>query len=285
MATPLVTVLIPCFNQGHFLAECLNSLHAQTVHDWQALIVDDASTDGTTPAMCDRFASDRVAVLHLPHNHGRATARQVAVQQARGEFVLRLDADDCVTADYLEKTLPRFDDGPRVGFVYTDYRHFGTRSGVMRFERYDEATLYRRQVAPNGALVRKAAWLSSAGHRDEYNIGNEDYDFWLALAEAGWSGVHVAQPLYLYRNHSGSWTSQQTDDDRVFRSRLMLVEHHQAGFAKHGAARDFLADTWLQEGKRRAGFGRHGDARQAFAEAVALRPRDLRARLGTWLGR
>ncbi|MBI5608661.1 MAG: glycosyltransferase family 2 protein [Deltaproteobacteria bacterium] len=285
MSAPLVTVLIPCYNQGHFLQECLASLRAQTVADWQALVVDDCSTDGATPGLCDQHASEQVQVLHLPHNHGRATARQVAVQQARGTYVMRLDADDCLAPDYLQKTLPHFDDGPKIGFVYTDYRHFGTRTGIMRFERYDEATLYRRQVAPNGALVRREAWLGSRGHRDEYNIGNEDYDFWMALAEAGWAGVHVPEPLYLYRNHAGSWTSQRVDDDRVFRSRLMLVEHHQAGFAKHGAAPQFLADTWLQEGIRRAEFGRHADAKAAFAKALEYRPGDWRARIGTWIGR
>lgn len=285
MASPAVTALIPCYNQGQFLEECLASLRAQTVTDWQALIVDDASTDGATPQLCDRFASDQVHILHLPHNHGRATARQVAVQHARGQFVLRLDADDCVAPEYLSKTLGHFEDGPRIGYVYTDYRHFGTRSGVMPFERYDEATLYRRQVAPNGALVRKEAWLGGRGHRDDYNIGNEDYDFWLTLAEEGWSGVHVAEPLYLYRNHGGSWTSQRTDDDRVFRSRLMLVEHHRLGFEKHGATQDFLADSWRDEGKRRAEFGRYGDARQAFAKALEYRPGDWRCKVGRLLGR
>jgi glycosyltransferase involved in cell wall biosynthesis len=283
--TPMVTVLIPCYNQGQFLEECLASLHAQTLSDWQALIVNDASTDGVTPALCDQFASEQVQILHLPHNHGRATARQVAVQQARGQYVLRLDADDCVAPDYLQKTLPHFDDGPKIGFVYTDYRHFGTRTGLMKFERWDEATLYRRQVAPNGALVRREAWLGSRGHRDEYNIGNEDYDFWMTLAEAGWGGVHVAEPLYLYRNHSGSWTSQRVDDDRVFRSRMMLVEHHREGFDKFSSVNGFLADTWRDEGERRASFGRHTDARTAFRTALQYRPSDLRSRLGVWFGR
>lgn len=107
----------------------------------------------------------------------------------------------------------------------------------------------------------------------------------MTLAEAGWQGVHVAEPLYLYRNHAGSWTSQRSDDDRVFRSRLLLVEHHRDGFAKHAATDAFLADTWRDEGKRRAEFGRHADARAAFRQALQHRPGDWRARLGAWLGR
>lgn len=160
---PLVTALIPCYNQGHFLEECLASLRAQASSDWEALIVDDASTDGKTPALCDQFASDQVRVLHLPHNHGRATARQAAVQHARGEFVLRLDADDCVAPSYLAKTLPHFDDGPRIGFVYTDYQHFGTRRGVMRFERFDEATLYNVKSPPTARWCGgRRGWARSA---------------------------------------------------------------------------------------------------------------------------
>jgi glycosyltransferase involved in cell wall biosynthesis len=273
-------VLVPCFNQGAFLQPCLASIRAQTFASWEVLVVDDASTDGTTPGLCDAEAGPQVRVIHLPQNLGRAGARQHAVQHARGEFVARLDADDELAPDFLAATVPVFRAG--VGFVYTDYQLFGSRNRRENYLPFDAARFYRRQLAPNGAVVRKAAWLGSAGHHSDFNIGNEDWDLFLALIEAGWSGVHVPRPLYRYRYHPGSWTSARDRTDVVLRSRLLLVEHHRAGFERHGALHGFLADTWRAEAERRARNGDGDGAKAAWREVLQHDPGSWRAKLGAW---
>ena len=138
MTTP-VTAIIPCFNHGQFVAACIDSLRAQTHSDWRAIILDDASTDDETPALCEAQADDRVQVLHLPQNLGRALARNHGIALAQTEAVLNLDADDTLHPQFLEKTLPHLMAFNDVGVVYTDYSIFGAWQGTRRAEPFDVA--------------------------------------------------------------------------------------------------------------------------------------------------
>lgn len=129
MPEPNVTAVILCYNQGHLLAECLQSLRDQTRQDWCAIVVDDCSTDGMTPGICDSFAEDRIQILHLPHNVGMSLARQAALPLILTEAVLRLDGDDKIAPDYLEKTLPLLFSASDVGLVYTNYQNLALNLG------------------------------------------------------------------------------------------------------------------------------------------------------------
>lgn len=284
MVPARVTAVIPCFNQGKFLAECLDSLRAQRLADWHAVVVDDASTDGETPALCDAQAGPQVTVLHLPTNHGRSLARNVGIQHAKSEAILSLDADDAIEPEHLSQTVPLLLAKEDIGIVYTDYQRFGGRTDQLKGEPFVERNLYFRQYIYAGSLFRRSAWARTRGYSDDFRIGNEDYDFWLTLVEAGYRGVYVPRPLFRYRSHALSWTSSGCHgDDRVYRSRLLLLEHHRAGFERHGATRKFLADTYRAEAQRLAAAGDRQGAAQLWCKVAELQPWNLRAQLGARL--
>lgn len=277
MVEPRVTAVIPCFNQGKFLRECLDSLRAQTMPDWVAIVLDDASTDGETPRLCDEAADERVRVIHVPQNLGRALVRNVGIAAATTEAVLSLDADDKLAPTYLERTLAALLTADDVGVAYADYQKFGRESAVMAFEPFAEAALYSRQFIPAGALFRRSAWAKTTGYHADFSIGNEDYDFWLRIVEAGYRGTWIPEPLFLYRIHAASWSTEDAGDDRNYRSRLLILQHHAAGFAKHGATQGFLRDTYWREGRRLTGVGKRWQARAMFARMVRTDP-------GNWRG-
>lgn len=273
------SIVIPCFNQGSFLAECLGSLHAQTSPAWHAIVVDDASTDGATPQLCDSHAGPRVTVLHLAHNHGRALARNAGIALARTEAVLSLDADDTLDPKHLQTTVPLLLAEADVGIVYTDYQRFGGRTDRLRGQPFDPARLYRQQFIWAGSLFRRSAWAATRGYCDAFRDGNEDYDFWLTLVEAGWRGVYVPEPLYRYRSHAASWTQGgDGGDDRELRTRLALHQHHREGFAAHGATAAFLAATHHREAERLGRVGLRAEARSHWREVVRWQPWNLVAR-------
>lgn len=279
---PAVTAVIPCFNQGQFLAECIGSLRAQSFGAWHAIVVDDASTDGVTPDLCDSFADSQVTVLHLPTNQGRSLARNAGIERATTEAILSLDADDALELDHLRKTVPLLED-PRVGMVYTDYRLFGARTGLMRGRPFDLATLYRWQYIFAGSLFRRSAWQATGGYSDDFRIGNEDWDFWLRIAEAGFVGAYVPQPLFRYRLHAQSWSSTGAHGaDRDFRSRLLLLEHHREGFERHGMTQEFLAESHAREARRLDACGQRLAAARHWRQVRRLRPLDLKARWQAW---
>ena len=105
------TVLVAVYNAQTFLAESLGSLQRQTLSDMQVICIDDGSTDGSLDMLNDFAARDpRFEVVHLAENQGQAHARNVGLEQARGEVVCMLDADDWLSDDALERLYEAFDD-------------------------------------------------------------------------------------------------------------------------------------------------------------------------------
>ena len=110
MMKPKVTVLVAVYNVEKFLTQCLDSLVLQTLTDIQVICVDDASTDGSLNILNDYARRDaRFEVIHLERNSGQAHARNVALQQARGEYTCFLDADDWFAPNTLQLMVEAFD--------------------------------------------------------------------------------------------------------------------------------------------------------------------------------
>lgn len=134
--TPLVTVTIPCYQAADTLPVALASLVAQTVEDFECVIVDDGSP---TPVrrIIDQFDDDRFRLFEFDDNRGRPVARQKALDEARGEFVCMLDADDWYFADKLEHQLRILEDRPDLAAVSTSVAVIddaGELTGVRAYE-------------------------------------------------------------------------------------------------------------------------------------------------------
>jgi glycosyltransferase involved in cell wall biosynthesis len=285
IGTPEVTVVIPCFNQGQFIAECLESLESQTFSSWKAIVVEDASTDGKTPELCDAVQSDRVTVVHVPENQGRAGARNVGIKLAQSEAIMSLDADDKLAPTHFERTVPRLLENPRCGIVYTDYQNFGTFSSVGRSMPFDPVLLYVHQYIFAGSLFRKSAFEKTIGYRPEFNIGNEDWDFWLAIVEAGFFGTYVAEPLYHYRHHADSWTLQNRAQyaRNVRKSRELLREYYRNGLERTGQLSRFNRDTEISYARSMLAAGETKLARTSLLSAMRRDTLSLSWSLMPWL--
>lgn len=101
--TPIVSIVIPVYNAGRFLWECVNSVRKQTFTDWEAILVDDGSTDKSV-GICDKVVQDepRFSVIHK-ENGGVSSARNAGIEAARGKYLAFLDADDVLVPTFLEK--------------------------------------------------------------------------------------------------------------------------------------------------------------------------------------
>ena len=278
-AAPEVTAVIPCFNQGQYVAECLDSLRAQTMVRWRAILLDDASTDGVSPDLCRKQADERVRVICLEQNHGRSLVRNVGIEAATTEAIFSLDADDCLAPEHFATTVPLLLADPAVGVVYSDYQRFGVRTGLLRGAPFDLRTMYLRQYIWAGSLFRRSAWAKTIGYSDDFRDGNEDYDFFLRIVEAGYRGVYVPKPLFRYRVHATSWsTTQSADDDRVFRSYQRIHEQHRAGFEAQGTSDAFMARIHATESRRLFRVGDVAGAGRMLSLARDHTPDDWRLR-------
>lgn len=97
------SVIVPVYKVESYLGECIDSVLAQTMTDFELILVDDCSPDGC-PALCDEYAKkdDRIKVIHKPHNEGLGFARNTGIEAARGERILFVDSDDFIAPDTLE---------------------------------------------------------------------------------------------------------------------------------------------------------------------------------------
>jgi glycosyltransferase involved in cell wall biosynthesis len=222
---PIVSVVIPCYNHGRYLPEAAASVLAQTFQSWELIIVDDGSTDDTALA-AERLAAahpERAIRLISQPNQGLSASRNNGIAAARGRYILTLDADDLIEPEMLAATVAVLDQRPGVGFVYTDVRMFGAETRIWSGGGYQVAKLLLDCPMVPIVLFRRAAWAAVGGFsRNLWPQGYEDWDFWLALAEAGWDGAHIAAPLVRYRRTNGSMLAHARRHDLELRTQLVL---------------------------------------------------------------
>jgi GT2 family glycosyltransferase len=184
----------------------------------------------------------RVRIIRHEVNRGLGAARNTGFAAATAPLVLPLDGDDLLTPDCLAKLLAVLGREPEADCVYPDYELFGAESGVRahRLETIGAMTTYQ-WVPGAGVLMKRALW-ERAGHYDEspvLRLGNEDWDFWLRVAEKGFLAAHLVEPLYLYRQHAANMSHGLRAQDHV--TRRYLLRHHAAFYREHGGGRKFLA--------------------------------------------
>jgi teichuronic acid biosynthesis glycosyltransferase TuaG len=205
---PRVSVIIPAYNSEAVLPEALRSVEAQTMADWEVVVGDDASTDGTA-AVAEGF-DERVRVVGSDRNRGPAAARNTAIEAARGELLAFLDADDCWLPEYLAEQVAAYERGererPGVGIVACDALirgpdGFAPGTYRDRVPFPDPLTLAKLLVANPifvSALVPRAAVEEAGGFSPEC-LGTEDLDLWIRLLELGYRAVANPGAWAVYR--------------------------------------------------------------------------------------
>ncbi|HNX59960.1 MAG TPA: glycosyltransferase family A protein, partial [Spirochaetota bacterium] len=132
---PKVSVIIPCYNQGIYVDEAVDSVLRQTFDDYEIIIVNDGSTDEITNEKLKSYCRPRTRVL-TTENQGLAEARNTGIRNSSGVYILPLDADDVIAETYLEKAVAILDGNQKVGIVYSRAMLFGERSGEWRLPVY-----------------------------------------------------------------------------------------------------------------------------------------------------
>jgi glycosyltransferase involved in cell wall biosynthesis len=201
-----VSVVVPTYNRAADLARALESLRAQTVDSWEAIIVDNHSEDGTR-AMVEELRDSRVRFLQV-HNHGIvAHSRNVGIRAASAEYVALLDSDDWWAPRKVEESLRRLRAGADV--VYHDL--YLVRSARQRRfwrrvrTRPLKAPVFRdlldngNALATSGVVIRRELLSRTGGFSEEPQlVGWEDYDTWLRIAQLTDRFERISEPLGYY---------------------------------------------------------------------------------------
>ncbi len=237
-----MTIVVPCYNQADLLHQCLQSILAQTFGDWEALVVDDASSVGHLGLVVSGMGDPRMRMVRHERNSGLAAARNTGFAEARSDLVLPLDADDCLAPQFLERTIPVLGANNDADCVFTDFRLFGGGSGIWHYSVEPPAAMLRRQWLPGpGTLMRKSLWRRVGGYceAEELRVGNEDWDFWLGATEVGFRAIAIPEALYWYRRSASSMSAKLRYHD--IDTREFMYRRHQSLFDRYDAGPAFLA--------------------------------------------
>lgn len=213
-----VTVILTCHNEERFIEQAVRSVVAQTAYDLvdEIVVVNDGSTDGSATLLA-RLATEiaGLRIIEAP-GVGLPAARNLAIRASGGDLIAILDGDDYWVPEKLERQVPAFNRGDRVGLVYSDYADF-TRDdaadaqaiAVRRYHASAEDTLAEYflndgPIVPSTTILRRAA-LEEVGLFDEEQRLGEDTEMFLRLAEK-WTFEHVSGALAFKRRHGSNLT-------------------------------------------------------------------------------
>ncbi len=228
---PIVSVIMPCFNHGQFIEEAIESVIAQTFTTVEIIIVNDGSTDAETVRLLKHYQQPNVSVIHT-ENRGPSAARNVGIQQAKGQYILPVDADDRIAPTYLEKAVPILESHPEVGIVYAQAELFGAKMGSFDLPPYQFPDILLGNMIFNSSLYRKADWEKVGGYNENMVWGWEDYDFWLSILELGRGVFHIPQVLYFHREVANS-RSEQMKQEHWVKSYTQIFKNHPQLYTDH----------------------------------------------------
>lgn len=235
MGQPQVTVVIPVWNGERYLKQSVESILRQTFTDFELLIIDDGSTDGTA-AIAQGFLGDPRVSLHRQANGGVVSARNTGLALARTELIAFLDADDVADPRRLALQVAELAARPGLAVLGSTITYFNDQHAVLRTQAFPSgprevaAGLERGNVlAQPAVMLRKSMVQAAGGYRAPFRHGAEDYDLWLRLSERH-ALDNLPEALTAYRIHPDSLTHRMRSA-QAFADRCALASHRhrQAG--------------------------------------------------------
>jgi glycosyltransferase involved in cell wall biosynthesis len=219
---PLVSVVVPLFNQGRFVLEAVSSARASTGARIEIVVVDDGSTDPYTRRVFDGL--DGVVKIRQ-ENRGLAGARNTGVAATNGRYILPLDADDLVAPDYVEKATRALESNPDLAYVSSYTRNFGLFGGVYAaFGTVPSLMPFLHTAGRCTTLFHRRA-VEAVGGYDEDLPAYEDWDLLIRLAKAGLDGDVIPEPLFHYRRHLQSMVFRFSNRYRVELIQELIRRH------------------------------------------------------------
>ena len=237
---PLVSIIMPAFNAGKYIAESIQSVLEQTYTKWELIVVDDGSTDNTGEIVRSFMSTERRIKYIFQQNSGQGKARNTAIENSSGELVAFLDSDDLWASDKLTLQLKVMEE-TKADLIFSDALIFSEGEEAIKtltfsmlcpeflYGRYGGTEMFRLLFAYNRiptltVLTRKDILKKVRLFDEKREYQNcEDYDLWLKLAGNGAVFLGMKESLAQYRRHSAS---MMNEDSRLLKPMIAVVKKH-----------------------------------------------------------
>ena len=197
---PKISIIIPCFNQAHFLADAVTSALDSNYSNIEIIIINDGSTDDTKNKAAELCTKHQNIALINQENMGVSYARNVGIEIATGEYILPLDGDDLISPDYVPMALQVLEENPKVKVVYCNAVKFNkNREWPWRLKQFSLKSLAKDNMIFVSAIFRKCDWKKVGGYSEDLIKGHEDWEFWIKLLKQGGEVVKLPFVGFYYR--------------------------------------------------------------------------------------
>jgi hypothetical protein len=249
MENPLVSIIVPCFNQAQFISETLDSVLGQTYKNWECIIVNDGSTDNTEQIAKDYCAKDRRFKYIFKQNGGLSSARNTGIRETRGDYLQFLDSDDLLLADKIEIQLSKMLSDKSIDISISRYRLFRDNVGnqfdidrsLSPFQCTLDGFLYRWNidfVFPPVCYLVKMEFLKRNSILFNENVkAIEDWIFLVCILLKGANFYVEQNVLALYRRH----TLNMSNDKKLMSTHLI-----KASFIVFDLLRPEIKDDYME---------------------------------------
>lgn len=222
----LVSIIIPCYNQGQYITDAIMSAENQTHKDIEIVFIDDCSTDNSLEIV-DELAKkfNNIVVLKNDANSGVVESRNKAIDTARGFYILPLDGDDTIEPTYIEEAVQVFEKNPDVGFVYCKARKFGAVNEYWNLPKFNKESFIFNNCIVNSSLFRKSDFIKFGKYKSYMFSWTEDYDLWMSFVENGLLPYRIDKVLYNHREFESGSRTELTTKDPYYARREYLLHH------------------------------------------------------------
>lgn len=226
----MVSIIIPCYKQAHWLSDAIESALNQTYKDVEVIVVNDGSPDNTS-----EVARRYPVKLIEQENGGLSSARNTGIKESKGEWILTLDSDDKIAPRFIETLIGKND------IVSCDIMEFGDSHSMWRLP-IDIPTLQdelHNNTIHCCSLYKKEIWDKIGGYDENMRIGYEDWDFWTRAMIYGYKISIVREPLFFYRKHGVSMVTEAKNKHKLIRE-YMLNKYKSYPQLDHSLIRDII---------------------------------------------
>ena len=276
MSSPLVSIIIPCFNGEHFVREAIQSALDQTYPSKEVIAIDDGSTDGSLSVIKEFESKIR---WESGPNRGGGAARNRGLNMANGEYIQFLDADDLLDQKKLETQIPALVESG-ADLVYSDWRQCAINRPettrvckvVPRSKDPVIIALQKQNIQTNAAIIKKEVLFRVKGFREDLTCSQER-DLFLRLACSGARFSYLPETLHTLRQRSDSVSFDEVPVRLVLHD---LLVNTYGKLEKKGDLNDERKEAFailIASGARRlVRLGHHQMAKEQFAVAVKMHP-------------
>jgi len=218
--SPLVTVYITNFNYERYLQKAIESVLAQSMQDFELFIIDDGSTDNSKRIIESYREQEKISIIYQ-QNKGLNITNNVAMRAANGKYLMRLDADDFLEKEALNKMSQSLEKDEELGLVFPDYYYVdadGNRTGIEQRHNFEKEVSLYDQPAHGACTMIRLEFLKELGGYNESFTCQDGYDLWIKFITHH-KVSNINTPLFSYRRHGQNLT---TNEDKILKTRKQI---------------------------------------------------------------